>query len=104
MWEKIDKLYLGIIVGLLLPIILFFAFYSADVMKLVNEDPEFVTKSGEIKKVLPAALPALLTRVVFPNAIIFFLLIWQNRLKISKGILIVTAILTGILTILELAY
>ncbi|MBN1952874.1 MAG: hypothetical protein JW801_16845 [Bacteroidales bacterium] len=102
MLEKIDKVVIGLIVGLALPMILYYVFYAESIKAYA--DIYFITKSGEIKMALPAALPVLLTRIIFPNALIFFLFIWLNRLKVAKGLLIITAVLTAFLVILEVAY
>ena len=57
--------------------------------------------NGYYYELLLKSLPLLLTRCIFPNAVLFFLLIWQNLNLAAKGILISTAILTGMLVIMN---
>jgi hypothetical protein len=102
MLEKLNKLYIGVIVGFALPIILFLIFYLDFFVEFW--DAVYQTKSGEFHRALPAALPVLLTRIIFPNALIFFFCTWKNLLKAAKGLLITTAALTGILVIIEFAF
>lgn len=94
MWQKLNNLYLGLAVGVILPAILYFVFVHPRMNYLSALD-------GYYHKIILTMLPLFLTRCIFPNALIFFLLVWQNMLDAAKGILISTAVLTGSLVILN---
>ncbi len=94
MLKKIDTLLVGIITGVLLPAILYFILIHPR-MKT------YALLNGYYYELLLKSLPLLLTRCIFPNAVLFFLLIWQNLNLAAKGILISTAILTGMLVIMN---
>lgn len=94
MMKKLNNLVTGLIVGVVLPVILYFIFVMP---KFSNF--EFI--DNYYSKMMVKLLPLFLTRCIFPNALLFFLLIWRNQLKIAKGILISTAVLTGVLIIIN---
>lgn len=92
MLQKINNLYLGLAVGIILPLGIFFIFrYPKISYYSLIDGNEAILK----------ALPLLLTQCIFPNALIFFLLTWKNLLHAAKGILISTAVLTGLLVIIN---
>ena len=92
--KKLNNLTVGIIVGVILPIILYLIF-------IMPKMSHFSFMDEYYRKMTIKFLPLFLTRCIFPNAILFFLLIWRNQLKIAKGILISTAVLTGVLVVVN---
>ena len=94
MMQKLNNLVVGLIIGVVLPAIL----YMLLVMPKMSHY-EFIDEY--YRKMMVKLLPLFLTRCIFPNALLFFLLMWKNQLKIAKGILISTAVLTGILVLIN---
>ncbi len=94
MMKKLNNLYAGIIVGVLLPTLIYILF-------VLPKMSHFEFMDEYYRKMIVKLLPLFLTRCIFPNALLFFLLIWRNQLKIAKGILISTAVLTGALVIIN---
>ncbi len=94
MMQKLNNLVVGLIIGVILPVIL----YMLLVMPKMSHY-EFIDEY--YRKMMVKLLPLFLTRCIFPNALLFFLLMWKNQLKIAKGILISTAVLTGILVLIN---
>lgn len=88
--QKLNTLLAGIIIGIILPVILYFIF----IMPKVNH----LSFMGEYySRLLVKFMPLFLSRCIFPNALLFFLLVWKNQMQIAKGVLISTAVLTSIL-------
>lgn len=92
--RKFNNLVTGLIIGVALPVILYLIFVMPKMSHF-----EFIDEY--YKKMIVKFLPLFLTRCIFPNALIFFLLIWKNQMKIAKGLLISTAVLTGILVLIN---
>lgn len=85
MQQKIDNLWLGIILGTILPILTFYAIYRYGFSGMTTFNlAELI------------AIPEYSTRVlsfgVIPNIAIFFLFIWTDKLKSARGVLTVTII------------
>ncbi len=94
MWEKINKLYIGLIIGTVLPAIFYMIF-------IYPKMQHFSYFEGYYQKMLLKFLPVFLSRCIFPNALLFFLFTWKNLLSVAKGLLISTAVLTGALLIIH---
>ena len=94
MQQKIDKLYIGVILGIIIPSIFYMIFYYAKIRHLTYFQ-------GSSREFLMIVLPIILTRCIFPNAILFFIFIWRNMFSVAKGLLITTALLTAILVIIN---
>jgi hypothetical protein len=94
MMQKLNNLFLGIFIGILIPVILY-------IVIVYPKMSHFKFLDSYYRQTMIKLLPILLTRCIFPNAIVFFLLIWRNQLKIAKGILISTAVLTGALVLIN---
>ena len=76
--RKYDRFWIGFLLGVLMPLALF--------PILLPIDPEnFAFISASYKKALLKLIPMLLSRCVFPNALIFFLLIWNKFDQTAKG-------------------
>jgi hypothetical protein len=95
--RKYDRLWIGISLGLLLPLALY---------PLIRPlDPEnFAFISVDYHKAMLKLLPMLLSRCVFPNALLFFLLIWIRFDKTARGVLYSTVGLTAILILIQIIY
>lgn len=94
MWEKINKVYIGLIIGVLLPILIYLIF-------IYPKMQHFSYFEGYYEKMILKALPLFLSRCIFPNALVFFFFTWKNQLSVAKGLLISTAVLTGVLIIIN---
>lgn len=90
MWKKLDNFILGLAIGALLPVLLYFIF----VFPKMNHYSFMV---GYYRDIIVKFLPIFLSRCIFPNALIFFFFTWKDHLKIAKGILYSTAVLTAVL-------
>lgn len=86
MLQKIDKFWIGLILGLIIPLVALLVFYYAAYPKNGNLTYyEMITAKDLFSKVLSLA--------VIPSAGVFFLFIWGNRLNAAKGVLTATFIL-----------
>jgi hypothetical protein len=94
MMRKFDNHLTGILVGLLLPTALYLIFIMPKMHNFRFLDDYYTA-------VVIKSLPLFLTRCIFPNALLFFILIWKNYLKIARGILISTAVLTAALVVIN---
>lgn len=90
MWKKIDNFILGLVAGVVLPAILYLIF----VYPKMNH---FSFMDGYYRDIVVKFLPLFLSRCIFPNALVFFFFTWKDKLKIAKGILLSTAVLTALL-------
>lgn len=86
MLQKIDKQWIGLVIGLVLPAITFFTIYIFAYPKdsLVSYY-EMVSANRFFSQILSLA--------VIPNAGVFFLFIWGNKLSAAKGALGATIIM-----------
>ena len=86
MLQKIDKQWIGLALGLIVPAITFFLIYLFAYPKhsLVSYY-EMITAKRFFSQILSLA--------VIPNVGVFFLFIWANRLKAAWGVLAATIIL-----------
>lgn len=85
MLQKIDKLWIGLTLGLVIPAITFFLIYLFAYPK-----NSFVTYYEMITA--KKFLSQILSLAVIPNIATFFLFIWGDRLKAAKGVLAATFI------------
>lgn len=86
MLQKIDKFWVGLILGLIIPAIALMLFYYFGYSKNTNLTYyEMITAKDLFSKILSLA--------VIPSAGVFFLFIWANRLNAAKGVLAATFIL-----------
>ncbi len=88
--QKLNTVLAGIIIGVILPVILYFIFIMPKMSHLSVLGDYYA-------RIVVKFLPLFLSRCIFPNALLFFLLIWKNQMHIAKGVLISTAVLTAIL-------
>jgi len=90
MLKKFDTLLAGIVVGIVLPTIFYYFMVYPKMQQyrfLGNLYLDLVVKM----------LPLFLSRCIFPNALLFFILLWADMNEAAKGVLIVTGIETAIL-------
>ena len=88
--KKYDHVAVGVIIGIILPTIFYYLLVHprlAQYKFLGNIYLDLVVKM----------LPMFLSRCIFPNAVLFFILLWTDMARAAKGMLIVTGIATGIL-------
>ncbi len=82
---KLNKLYIGVVLGLILPIIAVFVLYKTKFYYLTPEEfYKQLLDLGVHLKVISLA--------VVPNLLIFFVFIWINYLQSAKGVLLATFI------------
>lgn len=91
MWQKLNTVSAGILIGIIIPALIFFIF----VYPRIDHLSYFGHKI--FHQILADILPLLLSRCIFPNALLFFILIWRNQNLVAKGILISTGVLTSVL-------
>ncbi|MBN2523950.1 MAG: hypothetical protein JXB24_11815 [Bacteroidales bacterium] len=89
-FKKLNTLLAGILIGVLLPAALYFIFIMPKMAPLSIIGKQY-------SMIIIKFLPLFLSRCIFPNALLFFLLIWKNQMNIAKGVLISTAVLTSVL-------
>ncbi|MBN1117352.1 MAG: hypothetical protein JXA77_09125 [Bacteroidales bacterium] len=95
--RKIDKFWIGIVAGLVIPIVLYLIIQP---LKAAN----YSFMQEEYKQAVLKMLPMLLSRCIFPNALLFFILIWSDFEQAAKGILYSTVGLVGILILIWLVF
>ncbi len=95
--RKYDSFWIGLIAGIALPLILYPILRPLD-----PENFNFITT--EYRKTILKMLPMLLSRCVFPNALLFFIFIWSGFEKTAKGVLYSTVGIVGILIILQIVF
>lgn len=86
MLQKIDKQWIGLAIGLILPSITFFLIYFFAYPKhsLVSYYEMIMAKRF---------FSQILSLAVIPNAGVFFLFIWANKLSAAKGALAATILM-----------
>ena len=85
--SKLNSIWLGLIVGIMAPIVAFMMFYYSSFTKVSFD--YFIRYSLKI-----GALINILTVSLIPNFLIFALFIWRKHYASAKGIVIASASLT----------
>lgn len=85
MKSKVNNIYLGIISGLIIPVISLFLLYK---IRFSQFNPEEFINLFLQKKVLSS----LLSLCVIPNLLVFMIFIWLNYLYSARGVLLSTFI------------
>jgi hypothetical protein len=94
MIKKLDTVVAGILIGIVVPVIFYYFFVMPGLKQY-----KFL---GDLYlQMVVKMLPIFLSRCIFPNAILFFLLIWSNKSNAAKGVLIITGIATAILMVIN---
>ncbi len=70
---------IGLIVGLLIPIIVIFGFYLYRNAENLNSFFEGIIHAGVFSE--------LVSLCVVPNLLLFFIFMWTNRLKSARGVI-----------------
>lgn len=92
-----DNFWIGLVLGVALPAILY------PILRPL--DPEnFAFISSSYRQSMLKLLPMLLSRCVFPNAVLFFLFIWGKFDLTAKGILYSSIGLVVILILIEFIF
>jgi hypothetical protein len=84
--ERYNKVWIGLIPGILLPIITFFIYYLA--VFRADHSLAFFIKGLIILDLYTSVLAIL----VLPNLLLFFVFIWINKLYSARGVLMATFI------------
>lgn len=83
---NIDKLWIGIVLGTVVPVITFFIIYLFAIPSQSNVPfTEVMATKGFFTQLISMA--------VLPNVGVFFIFIWTNKLMAAKGVLASTIIL-----------
>lgn len=85
MKSKVNNIYLGIILGLIVPVITVFLVYKIRFNQFNWE--EFINLFVQRR-----ALSSLLSLCVIPNLLVFMIFIWLNHLYSARGVLLSTFI------------
>ena len=97
MIKKIDTVAAGIIIGIILPIVFYYLF-------VLPEMKQYRFLGNLYMQMVVKMLPMFLSRCIFPNALLFFILLWTNKSNAAKGMLIITGMATAILMIINFAF
>ena len=91
--KKLDSVGVGIIAGMVLPVLVYMILYFTKVM-----DIRHVLFSDY--SILSAILPLLISHCILPNVILFFICNALDKMLTAKGVVIATLIMTvGVFTI-----
>jgi hypothetical protein len=83
MLQKIDKQWIGLILGLIAPSITFFSIYLFAYHRgSFNTYYEMITAKKFLSQILSLS--------VLPNVGVFFIFIWLNKMNAAKGVLAAT--------------
>jgi hypothetical protein len=85
--KKLDSVGLGIIAGMVLPVLVYMILYFSKVM-----DIRHVLFSDY--SILSTILPLLISHCILPNIILFFICNALDKMLIAKGVVIATLIMT----------
>lgn len=96
-FQRYNTLATGIIAGVVLPILVYFALYFSKV-----QDIHFTLFSNHL--VIGNIIPIIISHCVLPNLILFFIFNGLNMLQASKGILGATVVLTILIFALKLFF
>ncbi len=89
MRSRLDSVGLGIVVGIVIPLLSLLLFYSTNFTKVTFGF--FLQHTAQIE-----VLPKLISLCGIPNLGVFFLFIWRNHYYSARGVIIATIILTVI--------
>ncbi|MBN1414357.1 MAG: hypothetical protein JW973_04600 [Bacteroidales bacterium] len=85
--KKFNSVGVGIICGILLPMLVYMVMYYARV-----NDVRYTLFSNY--DLLSSILPLLISHCILPNIILFFIFNWADKMLSAKGVVIATVILT----------
>lgn len=96
-FKKFDTLFTGIISGLVLPVIVYFILYYAQI-----QDIRFTLFSHNL--VIANIIPVIISHCVLPDLLLFFAFNGLNWMKAAKGVLATTVALTIAIFGIKLIY
>ena len=91
--RKFDKLQIGLILGLLVPVLAIVVFW------LFNSEGSILTYLKGFYKV--NSLAGLVSLSAIPNLLLFFIFIWTNRIRSALGVIFATLIVAVIMLLLK---
>ena len=91
--RKFDKLLVGLILGLLLPVLAIVIFWLFN-----SEESLFYYLKGFYRV---NSLAGLISLSAIPNLLLFFIFIWTNRNRSAKGVIFATLIVTLIMLLFK---
>jgi len=95
--KKFDTLATGIISGVVLPVIVYFILYYADI-----QDVRFTLFSHHL--VIANIIPVIISHCILPNLLLFFAFNGLDWMQASKGVLGTTVALTVMIFAIKLIY
>ena len=94
MLQKINTLFWGIVIGIVIPVVFYLIF-------VLPKMQHFTFIGKYYGSMILKFLPVFLSRCIFPNALIFFLLLWRDLTEAAKGVLYSSAVMTALLLIIS---
>jgi hypothetical protein len=95
--QKLNTLATGIISGIVLPVIVYLILYYAKV-----QDVSFTLFSNNL--VIGNIIPIILSHCILPNLLLFFIFYGLNWVRVSRGLLGTTVVLTVIIFAVKLIF
>ena len=94
-FHKYNKLHIGIIAAILIPVVFYFIMYNRS-LRDIGWTIFFNTR------VASNIIPILLSHCILPNIVLFFVFNGINWMRAAKGVIVTTVILTVCLLLLKL--
>jgi len=94
--NSVDNLILGILIGIIVPLILLFVIYENNLKSIYLS---FITRKMLYKEIFPA----IFNWCVLPNILFFMIALSFNINKTAKGLLFITIVETIIIFVLKFA-
>jgi hypothetical protein len=95
--KKFDTLATGIILGIVLPVIVYFILYYSEI-----QDVRFVIFSHHL--VIANIIPVIISHCILPNLLLFLAFNGLDWMQASKGVLGTTVVLTVAIFAIKLIY
>lgn len=96
MGKKYDKVYVGLISGILAPVLAFFAYYLWQFRAL-----SFLSFWDIL--IARGVLAPMFSLSAIPNLLVFFVFIWTDRMFAARGVLAATFVIGFVIVILKFA-
>lgn len=91
--RKYDKLEIGLVLGLLLPVL------AIVILWLFNSEESIFKYLKGFYKV--NSIAGLVSLSALPNLLLFFIFIWTNRYRSARGVIFATLIVAAIMLLLK---
>ena len=95
--RRFDNFWIGLVLGLVVPLALY------PLLRPLNP-ANFKFIQTAYKLTILKLLPMLLSRCIFPNALLFFIFIWSDFERLAKGVLYSTVGLVACLIIIQIVF